>query len=296
MFSPRIKAILQALFVTFIWSLSWVLIKIGLQDIPALTFAGLRYSIAALCLFALVVSRTDARQKIRQLSRRQWLSLTALGIVYYSITQGSQFLALVYLPAITLSLMLNFTTALVALMGFFIHEYPNRIQWLGIALFLIGAVIYFGPITLPAWFGLIIGGVGVVTNAAASVMGRSINRDGQLTPLIVTVVSMGIGSFLLLITGLVTQGMPAFDVKAWGIIIWLAVAHTAYAFTLWNHTLRELQAFESSLINNTMLIQIALLAWLFLGESISLTGAIGLCVAAIGTLIVQLGKRRIVNA
>ncbi len=48
--SPHGKAVLQALFVTFLWSTSWVFIKLGLTDIPALTFAGLRYSLAFLCL------------------------------------------------------------------------------------------------------------------------------------------------------------------------------------------------------------------------------------------------------
>ena len=36
---PRFRAILQALIVTFLWSTSWVLIKIGRRDIPTLTFA-----------------------------------------------------------------------------------------------------------------------------------------------------------------------------------------------------------------------------------------------------------------
>jgi len=39
----RLKAILLALLVTFIWSTSWVFIKIGLREMPAITFAGLRY-------------------------------------------------------------------------------------------------------------------------------------------------------------------------------------------------------------------------------------------------------------
>jgi drug/metabolite transporter (DMT)-like permease len=34
--SPHVRAVLQALFVTFLWSTSFVLVKIGLQDIPAL--------------------------------------------------------------------------------------------------------------------------------------------------------------------------------------------------------------------------------------------------------------------
>ena len=38
---------LVALFVVFLWATSWVLIKFGLEAIPPLTFAGLRYVITA---------------------------------------------------------------------------------------------------------------------------------------------------------------------------------------------------------------------------------------------------------
>jgi drug/metabolite transporter (DMT)-like permease len=67
-----------------------------------------------------------------------------------------------------------------------------------------------------------------------------------------------------------------------------AAVNTAVALTLWNRTLRTLGATESSLINNTMLIQIALLAWLFLGESFGLRelGAFAMVVA--GLLVAQL--------
>ena len=46
----------------------------------------------------------------------------------------------------------------------------------------------------------------------------------------------------------------------------VAVVNTAFAFTVWNHTLRTLTAVESSVMNNTMLIQVAVLAWLILDE------------------------------
>jgi drug/metabolite transporter (DMT)-like permease len=48
-----------------------------------------------------------------------------------------------------------------------------------------------------------------------------------------------------------------------------------------------LTAMESSIINNTMLIQISLLAWLFLGEKITWIGAIGLAIASLGTVLVN---------
>ena len=49
---------------------------------------------------------------------------------------------------------------------------------------------------------------------------------------------------------------------------------------------------ESSIINGTMLIQIAILAWLFLGERLSAQEVGGMVLAGLGTLVVQLGRGR----
>jgi drug/metabolite transporter (DMT)-like permease len=83
-------------------------------------------------------------------------------------------------------------------------------------------------------------------------MGRHINRNGDLPPLTETLVSMGIGSLLLMISGFTLEPLPSLTPLNWGIIAWLAVINTALAFTLWNHTLRALPAVESSIINGTM--------------------------------------------
>jgi drug/metabolite transporter (DMT)-like permease len=76
------------------------------------------------------------------------------------------------------------------------------------------------------------------------------------------------------------------------IITWLAVVNTAFAFTLWNHTLQTLDAFESSVINNTMMIQIPILAIIFLGERLTASEFAGLGIAILGTLLVQFSRRR----
>jgi len=49
---------------------------------------------------------------------------------------------------------------------------------------------------------------------------------------------------------------------------------------------------ESSVINNTMLIQIAVLAWVFLGEGLNGRAIAGLALAGAGTLIVQVRRAR----
>jgi drug/metabolite transporter (DMT)-like permease len=297
--NPHYKAVLQALFVTFLWSTSWVFIKIGLEEIPALTFAGLRYFLAFLMLLPLVLRRGELKA-ISSLSRSDWGWLALLGLLLYTITQGTQFLALNLLPAVTISLLLNFTSVIVAVMGIFmLAEWPTRRQWLGTAIFIAGVLIYFyqdltggtGGYDTAQILGLVIAVTCVVANAASSTLGRFVNRSHHLSPLLVTVISMGIGAALLLVVGLATQGLPSLSWQSWLIILWLATANTAFAFTLWNQTLRTLSAMESSIINNTMLIQIAILAWVFLGESLLALEMVGLLLAAGGILLVQLRTR-----
>lgn len=266
-----------------------MLIKIGLKDIPALTFAGLRYGLAFFCLLPFSLHLFRGTPGLR-LSRADWARLLLLGLLFYAVTQGAQFVGLFYLPAITVSLLLNFTSVLVALLGMvFLSERPTRLQWAGTGLFLIGTLIYFYPIDFPTSeiIGLIIVTGGVVANALSSVLGRHINRQGNIHALAVTTISMGFGSIVLLGSGFTIQSMPQISLSGWAIVGWLAVVNTAIAFTMWNHTLRTLSAMESSIINSTMLVQIALLAWLFLGESISWQKGTGLLFAALGALIVQ---------
>ncbi len=292
--SDHTRAALQALFVTFLWSTSWVLIKIGLEDIPALTFAGLRYVLAWLCLLPLAW-RSGQLGLLRRLDARQWRRLITLGLLIYSITQGAQFVGLDRLPAVTVSLLLSFSPATVALLGLLLlDERLRAAQWGGIALYLLGVLIYFYPAALPRGerVGLAVMLVGVLANALSSILGREVNREAAIPPLLVTVVSMGIGAWALLLGGVAVQGLPQMSAQSWAIVAWLAAVNSAFAFTLWNHTLRTLPAVESSLINNTMLIQIAILAWIFLGEALGVRQIVGLALAALGTLIVQLRRAR----
>jgi drug/metabolite transporter (DMT)-like permease len=279
--------------VTFLWSSSFVVIKWGLVEIPPITFAGLRYVIAFLCFIPFVLKKKYILE-IKQLKLFQWKKLIILGIIFYTFTQGTQFLGLSLLPSVTVSLMLNFTPLLVAILAIFIlNENPTYLQWIGIILFIVGIITYFFPVSLIGnqALGLLIMSIGVIANSISAILGRNINRDKKISPLVITFISMGVGAILLLVIGLILDGFPVISLKNWLFILWLAVINTAFAFTLWNLTLRSLSAMESSIINGTMLIQIAILAWVFLGESITIQEGIGMSIAAIGAVFVQIKRK-----
>lgn len=290
--SAHLGALFQALLVTFLWSTSWVLIKIGLADIPALTFAGLRYSLAFLILLPLFL-RAQRATPLRSLTPGAWKRLVLLGVVYYAVTNGAQFVSIAYLPAVTANLILGFTPVVVALLSTaLLAERPLPVQWMGIGIAITGLMIYFAPLQPPGGqaIGLTAAVIGMLANAGSAILGRSINRTRDLSPLLITTVSMGIGAVVLLTVGVLVEGMPTLTLSSGLIVLWLAVVNTAFAFTLWNHTLRTLSAMESSLINTTMAVQIPILAVLFLGERLSVREVIGLVIAIAGVLVVQLSR------
>ncbi len=289
-------AVGQALFVTFLWSTSWVLVKIGLDDLglQPLSFAGLRYALAAAILLPFGIRAMRAAHAVQPLSGRLLARVVLYGVLFVAVAQGAQFAALAVLPATAVSLILSSIpvwVAALALAGG--TERPTVLQAGGIGLLTAGALLYFGPFELVpgAVAGFIAAGLCVAAAAISSHLGRGLARDAIETlggPIGLTSASMAVGAVVLLGVGVSLEGWPRLNATGWLIVGWLAVANTAFAFTLWNHTLRTLTAVESSVVNNTMTIQIAVLAIIFLGERIGPLQFVGLALAAAGAAVVQL--------
>ena len=293
--SERTRAIFQALLVTFLWSTSWVLIKISLNDIPPLTFAGLRYSLAAVILLPGLLKNKAA---VKALTPKDWRNLILLGVVFYALAQGGQFLTMKHLDNVTLSLLLNFTTIVVAFLGIVgLREKPTPLQWGGVVLFLGGVLLYFLPQggLVGSTLGYLLAGLTVLANAVGALLGRGVNREKRIPPMVVTAISMGIGAVLMLGTGLAVEPGPVFNWVNILVILWLGVVNTAFAFYLWNVSLQHLSAMESSIINNTMMIQIAVLSWIFLQERLSGLEIGGLLVAAVGIFLANIRKQAITD-
>ncbi len=269
----RRLAIALAIFVTFLWSTSWILIKVGLQseELEPLSFAGVRYGLAAAILLPLGL---PALRRARPWAAGRGLVLRAavLGLLLYAVAQGAQFAALDVLPAATVSLVLSGTPVAVALLSRrHATEAARRIQALRIAVLVAGVLLYFGLAAVPAGalLGVAIAVVGMLATAVGAQMGRMLARDAMDSfggVVALTGVTMAIGAAVLLASGVALEGIPQLSGTGWLICGWLALVNTAFAFTIWNHTMRRLTAIESSVLNTAMVVQIATLAWVFLAR------------------------------
>ena len=296
----RLIALGQTLLVTFLWATSWVLIKIGLDDLhlEPVAFAGLRYAVGAAVLLPFGWRAIRGARRARGPIDRSLLArVLLLGLFLYSAAQGLQFAALALLPAAAVGMVLATIPLWVGLIAWGRgEEAGSRWQAAGIVVVVAGAALYFGAVDLgsAAPIGLALAAGCALASTTGQHLARDLNRDAhdRLGGAVgLTALSMAAGSIVLLVVGVLLEGWPDLDLRGWLIVAWLAVVNTAFAFTLYNHALRSVTAVESSVIVNLLLVMVAGLAWAFLGESLDGRQIAGLALVTGGTIAVQLAPR-----
>jgi len=125
---------------------------------------------------------------------------------------------------------------------------------------------------------------------------RQVLTKDRLKPFNLTFFPMVFGAILLLVAAMLAEQLPTMTAQGWIITLWLSLVNTALAFLLWNHALERVEAFKLSILQNTMLIQIAILAWVFLGEELTLMKLTAMSMVFIGVILVQVTRKKPKNA
>lgn len=287
-----------AIIVTMLWSSSFVLIKLGLKEVPPLYFATLRYALgfAILAVIDIASSRGHSRGYSGALNgapkpKTAWATLIVAGIAGYTVAQGLEYVGLFYLPAVTTSFLLTFTPLFVLFIGILIFsERPSRLQVGGFALSLIGAYAFFSTrISWQGqWLGLVIVLISGIGWAVYVIAIRELQKTNRQSSLRLTTVSMGVGVVGLAILSIATREYAPLTPDLILIVVWLSIVSTALAFFMWNWALKAVAAFELAVIQNFMLIEIALFSFLFLQETITPIMIVGMVIVVVGVIIVSL--------
>ena len=286
-----------AVLVTILWSSSYVFIKLGLEEVPPLYFAAVRYALA-FAILALVdlLSLKGRRAPGGSHPPRvaSWVLLVA-GVAGYTIAQGFQYVGLFFLPAVTTSFLLNFTPIFVLLIGMVaLNEKPSGLQVSGLAVALAGAYLFFFESI--SWQGERLGVAGVIVSgvgwAVYMIIGRRLQTTNSLGSLRLTTVTMGVGVVGMFILSAATEEFVPLTPSLILVVVWLATVNTALAFFLWNWVLKTLPSYELTVVQNLMLVEIALFAFFFLQETITWLMVVGITLVLGGVLAVQLRSRR----
>lgn len=266
------------LLLSVIWGSTWMFIKVGLNDLPPLSFAGIRFVIAAvpLLLFVLV------RRPNLPIALRDWVFMALTGIGTFAITYGLVFWGEQYISS-GLAALLFATFPLFGLLLAHAHLPNERMttrKTSGIGLGIVGVAIVFsdqlaatGPLAF--WGSLAI----VVAALVAAYVDVLIKRQGgHLDPVVLTLVQMLSGAIPLLAIGIPLEGNPLhYQWTALALIslLYLAVVGSALAFVLLYWLIRHMDVTKTMLITlATPLIAVAL-GIAILGEALTWRVAIG---------------------
>ena len=281
-------ALSEALVANLIWASSFVLVKIGLNELGPMTITGLRYFVGFLVLLPLMAYNGSA-SSIRNLSRGMWILLALIGICAYPIGNGFLVWGLQFMPATTGALLLSLTPVLVLFLGlFWLKEIPTRAQAVGLTIALVGSGLFFSPgLAVGEAWAVFVASIGLIGFAFFGILGREIARDQQVDTLSLTALPLAIGGAILLIVALPFEGLPHFSPTSFFIVLWLAAINTAFAYLIYNHSLQVMTALEMNILNNLAPLVTAGMAWIILNEELEPIQAVGIVVALIGIVLVQ---------
>jgi drug/metabolite transporter (DMT)-like permease len=93
------RAVGLAVAASLLWAAAIILIKLGLEDIPRLTFASLRYLVGAITL--LVWRTATSRRGLPRFAGTTWRWLIALAVLLYAVVPATQFISLDLVDAVT---------------------------------------------------------------------------------------------------------------------------------------------------------------------------------------------------
>lgn len=286
------KALAMAVVTTALWSGSYILNKLAFQQgVGPLTLSGLRYLLASLLLSVPDIGNRQTAGQAPPLK-----AVILLGLLGYAAAQGLQYMGQSYLTPTQSSLFLAAGNTLCVLFvdRFWLRENQGWQDLGGMMLMILGIILYYSPFdgagfSAAGMLFMVLSSVGYALNLT---LNRSLLKSSRVTPRLLTARPMLLGSLVMLAFGLSLEGLPVITGRLLLILLYLSVVSGALGFFLWTKSQAHLSAFESSSVNNLMLIEIALLDLLIFGRRFSAVQMAAILIVFVSVLWIQLSKRR----
>src|ERR1044071_8405176 len=263
------KARLVWLVLCGIWGSTWLFIKLGLEDLPPLTFAGIRFVIACAIVFTII--RVRGLQLPR--ARADWTLLAVTGILSFGLNYGLVFWGEQYISS-GLAALLQSTLPAFGLVFAHFHLPAERLSWAkigGVVLGVCGVAVVFSNQLAVAGRQALAGCVALILSAAfAAYSNVLVKRYGKkLNPAIMAAGQMFFGLLLLFAVGLPLEGNPLrFHWTPIAVIalLYLAVVGSVIAFLLYYWLVQNMDVTKSMLIALVTPVVAVILGMLVLNE------------------------------
>ena len=261
-----------------VWSSTWLAIKVGLRDLPPISFAALRFVVAVAVLFAVSAGRVALLPK-----RRSDVGVLALtGFLMFGVNYGLLFWGEQHVSS-GLAAVLQATIPISGMIFAHLLLPAEPLRWQRVA----GALLAVGGVGLIC--GRLLdrngvmafwGGLGIVIGAACAAFSNVMlkRRALKLAPGMIAAWQMIFGTIPLLVVGLVHDGSPLrfrWTGVAIFCLLYLAVIGSALTFLLLYWLLPRMSVTNLQTISLITPPGAVAFGWLLGGEKFSLWFLVG---------------------
>lgn len=234
-----------------IWGSTWLFIKLGLEDLPPFTFAGIRFVIAVAILATIIA----IRRLSLPVTGRDWLLLLVSGVLAFCVNYGLLFWGEQYISSGLAAVLQSTIPAFGLVIAHFYlpGERMTPAKILGIILGVVGvAVVFSNQLDVAGTKALAGCAALIVSSAAAAYSNVLVKAYGKhLDPAVLAGGQMFFGMIPLLVIGLTFEGSPLrfrWTPMAVFALFYLAIVGSVVAFLLYYWLVQNMD------VTNTMLI------------------------------------------
>lgn len=295
------KARLVWLILCGIWGSTWLFIKLGLADLPPITFAGIRFVIACTILFSLIRIRRIPLPR----ARADWILLATSGILSFGFNYGLVFWGEQYITS-GLAALLQATLPAFGLVFAHFHLPAERLTWTkigGVVLGVFGVGVVFSNQLAVSGRQALAGCVALILSAMfAAYSNVLVKRFGRhLNPAVLSAGQMLFGLLLLLSVGIPLEGNPLkFHWTGMAVIamFYLAIVGSVIAFLLYYWLVLNMDVTKSMLIALVTPVVAVILGMIVLDEEFGWRTLAGgsMIILGIGLIVVRKARKKEVLA
>jgi drug/metabolite transporter (DMT)-like permease len=279
-----------------VWSSTWVVIAVGLEDVAPFFGAGIRFTLAG-------VGVLTAAAVMRRPLRTDAALAALIGLLPFATTYGLIYWAEQYVPSGLTAVLFGILPLYVALLSvvFLPQERLSPRLLAGVAVALGGLVVAFGEsLQLGSGTRTALAAAAVVASPLASAIGNVAikRRAAGADPLVLNGWAMLGGGLVLAAISAATEdwGATTWSAASIGSILYLAAFGTAFTFVTLTVLLRELPAMTTSFISLIIPFGALALGALVRDETITAAAVGGAALVVGGIVVAQLPVRPRVRA
>ncbi len=272
-----------------IWSSTWLVIKVGLRDLPPISYVAIRFVLA----IGVLVAISAGRVRMLPARREDYTLLAFTGVLMFAVNYGLLFWGELHVSS-GLAAVLQATIPIFGLVfgHFLLPAEPLRWQRLAGAIVAVGGVAAICARLLD-FNGLLAfwGGLGIVVGSACAAYSNVLMkaRAIPLAPAMIAAWQMIFGTAPMVVAGWIVEGNPVhfhWTVLAIFCLLYLAVIGSALAFLLLYWLLPRMKLANLQTISLITPPGAIAIGWLAGGERLSASFLFGTALVLVGVWMI----------